>query len=181
MHNSRRLDRRLLGSIPRADWDSIAGFVVSRLTDSVIEASVRRMPPAYYSLAGDTIATLLRLRRDGLQGFAGRFYERIAEDAEVHGTAEAESIHLAFEPDGSLRIRITCGTEESPGAAWLSRRFARSETRRVLLFLGGGKDRLTVAGTPGESIKVRVYDRDRRWIPEALARGRSRSGFQADP
>ena len=180
MQNRRRMDRRLLGALTRADWDSVAGFVTGRLTDSVIEAAVRRMPPSYYAVTGDTIQALLKLRRSGLREFAARFYERIAEDAEIHGTAEDESIHLAFEPDGSLEISIANGTKEPSNTAWRTRRFTRDETRRVLVFLGGGKDRLTVTGPEDEAIKVRVYDKGRRWIPEALAKGRDRSGFRVE-
>ena len=44
--NSGWLDRRLLVGLSRATWDSVTGFVVSRLTDSVIDSAVRRMPDA---------------------------------------------------------------------------------------------------------------------------------------
>ena len=182
MHNSRMLDRRLLGTIERPTWDSIADFVATRLTDSVIAAAVRRMPPPYFAQTGAVIETTLRQRRDGLRAFAVRFYHRIAEDAEIHATTEDETVLLAFEPDGSLQVRVAKGQEDPRQSAWRIRRFDRSETGRVLVFLGGGKDRLLVTGPDDDdAIRVRVYDEGRRWIPEALAKGRSRSGFRAEP
>jgi hypothetical protein len=137
------------------------------------------MPPPYYAKAGARLETILKQRRDGLRDFTVRFYHRIAEDAGIHATAEDETIHLAFAPDGSLEIRIARGTDDPRQTAWRTRRFDRAETRRVLLFLGGGKDRLTVTGPEDEAIRVRVYDGGRRWIPDALATGRSRSDSRA--
>ena len=75
--NSRRLDRRLLPGVDRATWDSIASFVVTRLTDSVIDAAVSRMPEPYWRLSGPRLAAALKQRRDRLPGIGMEFFESL--------------------------------------------------------------------------------------------------------
>src|SRR6266702_900466 len=60
------LDRRLLVDLEKPVWDSVAKAIQGRLSDSVIDAAVRRLPPEYYAKNGATLGRALRRRRDQL-------------------------------------------------------------------------------------------------------------------
>ena len=156
--NSRSLDRRLLAGFERAAWDSTASFVVARLSDSVIEAAVRKLPAAYYQAAGARLASTLKQRRDRLREFAAKFYLQMAEHSEVHGTRQAETTHLIYNPDGGIEVRIATRVGDQEHRPWFFRRYLPAETERIDLHLGGGRDRIVVTGVPSRAIAVRVFD-----------------------
>lgn len=162
--NSRSLDRRLLAGFERAAWDSTASFVVARLSDSVIDAAVRKMPEAYYTLAGPRLSTTLKQRRDQLATFATKFYLRLAEHSEVHATKEAETTHLLYQPDGGVDVRVARRVGDQEQFPWFVRRYLAAETGRIDLHLGGGKDRIVVTGTPSRAIAVHVFDEKGRKV-----------------
>src|SRR5881392_571144 len=57
-------DRRLLQDLEKPVWDSIARTLQARLTDSVIDGAVRRLPPEYLRKNGAALTRALRRRRD---------------------------------------------------------------------------------------------------------------------
>jgi len=164
MYNSRSLDRRLLAGLDRKVWDSTAAFVVARLSDSVIDAAVRKLPQVYYGLAGAMLSTTLKQRRDQLREFATRFYLRLAEHSEVYATREAETVYLAYLPDRGIELRIATTVDDREQPPWFVRRYLAAETESIDLHLGGGKDRIVVTGTPSGAIAVHVFDEKRREV-----------------
>lgn len=72
--NSREIDRRFLASLSQEQWDSVTRFVQDRLTDSVLTAAVRRLPPRWLALSGGYLEGSLQHRRDGLAAVSRRFY-----------------------------------------------------------------------------------------------------------
>src|SRR5204863_322305 len=77
-YSGRVVDRRLLVDLERSVWDSTARALQARLTDSVIDAAVRRLPTAYYRQSGLGLVRALQRRRDRLPEMAGRFYAPLA-------------------------------------------------------------------------------------------------------
>jgi len=72
--NSRSMDQRFLGSLSREQWDSVTRLVQRRLTDSVLDQAVQRLPRPWYALSGRFLEVTLRQRRDALGGISSRFY-----------------------------------------------------------------------------------------------------------
>ena len=163
-YNSRHLDRRFLAGLDRKTWDSTAAFVAGRLTDSVIDAAVKRLPEPWYRLEGAKLATTLKRRRGRLAAFATTFYLYMAKHSEVFATMEAETAHLDYQPDGGVEVRVGSmagGREQEP---WFVRRYRPAETGRIDLHLGGGKDRVIRSGTPSRTIAVHVFDEKGREV-----------------
>lgn len=165
--NSGGLDRRLLAGLSRATWDSVTGFIVSRLSDSLIDAAVRRMPEPYWRLSGTSIAADLKQRREGLRPVAGEFYAQLARRPEVHLAAAGTTARVIYQPDGSVELQLGPDGEGLESAAWLVRRFIPGETERIELRAHGETPRVTVSGTkPGESgIEVRLFDANGKEVP----------------
>lgn len=73
---SRGLDRRLLCGVSAAAWDATAAATVRVLSDSVITASVQRLPRQWVARSA-TLAATLRARRDRLPDAARRFRQHL--------------------------------------------------------------------------------------------------------
>jgi hypothetical protein len=139
--------RMLLGPLGRPTWDSVAAAMQARLTDSVIDAAVARMPAGYQARIGNQIASDLRHRRDDLPRAVDRMFRQVREKAEVHATEEPQRIVAEWLGRDSLSVRV--GSRGS--APFLAR-----ETKRLTLFLGGGADTIEILGAPGRAPEFRV-------------------------
>ena len=152
--SGQRMDRRLLDRLELATWDSVAAALRARLSDRVIAAAVRAMPPEYYARGGPELERILRGRRDRLPEVARRFYALLAAEAEVEATDEPESAEITRLPGGE--VRVTLAPRDRPGAPFYQRTFRPGETREIRLYLHGGDDRAVVRGSARSSILVRV-------------------------
>lgn len=143
-------DQRLLIGLEKPVWDSVATWLKSRITDSVIDAAIRNMPREYYPLSADIIRKL-RSRRDLLGQAADAYYRILAHVPEIHGTDSDDQATVIREgPDVIVRLQ----TENS--TPWFERRFKPSETREIRVYLHEGNDRAVVKGSVTNSILVRV-------------------------
>src|SRR5207244_3227833 len=71
-------DRRLLVDLEKPVWDSVARTLQARLTDSVIEAAVRRLPAEYFRKSGPALTRALERRRNQLRQVSDRYYALVA-------------------------------------------------------------------------------------------------------
>ena len=148
--NARFIDRRLLVGLERPVWDSTARDLAARLTDSVIDDAVRRLPPELYAKDGSRLTRALERRRDRLPEAAERLYRLLAGVVDVHATDKGEVATAARTADGVLDLRIRRKDESGdPPDDFFHRRFSSAETKEVRLFLGGGKDTVLVSGAGG--------------------------------
>lgn len=164
-YNSRFLDRRFLSGVEWKAWDSTAAHVVSRLTDSVIDDATKRLPPAWYRIAGPRLAATLKARRDQLRSFAKTFYLHMALHPEVRGTQDAETVRLAYQEDGGVELRVSRRGEGEEPAPWFVRRYVPGETAALDLHLAGGNDRIIVTGPRTQAISITLFDEKGRTVP----------------
>ncbi|HMA43024.1 MAG TPA: BamA/TamA family outer membrane protein [Gemmatimonadales bacterium] len=137
------LDRRLLSELEQPVWDSTAAALQARLTDSVIDGAVARLPEEYRRGSGARLAQSLRLRRDRLPEAARRFYRLLAGYVDVHATDDADTADLDRRADHSV-LRLT-----AQGTTYFSRSFDPRVTKEIRLYLHGGDDRVVVRGLAG--------------------------------
>ncbi len=171
------LDRELLSSLDRAAWDSIAGFLRTRITDAVIDSAVRRLPPEYYAIDGARLRSDLTARRDGLPVAAREFYDILSQEVDVYGSDAVDDARVVRAADGSVTVTTTAG-----GTTSFSRRFVPDETREVRLYLRGGADVAQVSGSGPGDILVRVIGGggDDRLEDRSTASGGRRTLFYDD-
>jgi len=155
-YNGREQDRWLLPVLERDAWREMAAEVQAHLTDEVIEAAVRRLPPEWFAIDGPRLIADLRARRDALPETALRFYRHLAAQVDVQGTDASEEVRVTRTSNGDLDVALArLGADGAPEPAFFRRRFLRDETREVRLYLRGGDDRAVVVG-PSGPIRVRV-------------------------
>ena len=149
--NSLELDRRVLGGLEKPVWDSVAAFLVRRLTDRVIDDAVKAMPPEYLKLTPEVAATF-KARRDQIPAQADRFYRYLAGVVDLHATDATDRATVTLVDDRFVDVELRA----ERGAPYLRRRFDAMETGEIRLYLHGGDDRATVQGTGSPAIQVRV-------------------------
>ena len=157
--NGRRLDRRLLVELERPVWDSVGRVVQERLTDSVIDAAVRRMPPKHYEKSGARLARALKKRRDKISELVEEYYSLLGSYVDIHASDEAEIAYVDRVADGQVDVRIFQRDTERGAQAedpYFHRRFSRGVTREIRLFMHGADDEVRVRGDVDESIRVHV-------------------------
>ena len=149
--NAIEFDRRVLGSLEKSVWDSVATSLQQKITDGVIDNALGTLPPEY---ANDSraMASKLKVRRDGLRGEADRYYDAIWKIADIHGTDADDQATIVRSGEGIVDISIQSGNS-SP---YFSRRFVANETNEIRIYLHGGNDRATVEGNVRRSILVRI-------------------------
>jgi hypothetical protein len=140
----REVDDWLLTGLERPAFEAMGREVQSRLTDAVIEASVRRIPPEWYALDGDRLVRDLKRRRDLLPGAAVDFYARLARWVDVQGTDQDDTARLTRAADGSAVLELSRARR-----TYFNRRFLPGETEEVRLYLYGGADRFESTGPRG--------------------------------
>ncbi len=150
-YNSLELDRRLLSGLEKPVWDSIALDLHGRITNPVIIAAVRAMPPEYQALQPD-LAARLRIRRDSIPAQADRFYRFLAGVLDLHASDSADRATVFRHADGSVEVQLLDGGD----TPLLRRRFRPEETGEIRLYLHGGDDTAIIRGAAPGSIPVRI-------------------------
>ena len=149
--NAGEFDRRMLGSLDRTVWDSVATSLMERITDPVIDNAMRALPPEYASIS-PRVAAKLKARRNGLRDAADRYYHELWRVADIHGTDADDQATVVRSGEGLVDVRIQSGNS----APYFSRRFDLGETKEIRIYLHGGDDRATVEGNVRRSIPVRI-------------------------
>jgi hypothetical protein len=151
--NSAPLDRRLLGGVPRAAWDSVTRAVQARLTDAAIDSAMATLPPEWTRLEGTSLAAVVRARRDDLPRASTALYKIVTLEAEAHGTDRGDAATIERLSNGDVRVTLASA---AGGAPYYDRVFDWRETREVRVYLHGGDDRARVTGAGYEQVIVRV-------------------------
>jgi len=139
-------DRRLLVDLEKPVWDSIARTLQTRLTDSVIEAAVRRLPPEYFRKSGAALTRALERRRNHLPQISDRYYALLAGVVEINATDERDVGVIERLGGGRVSVRLSADGAATP---YYSRTFDGRETEEIRVYLHGGDDRLIVRGAAG--------------------------------
>jgi len=80
--NGRDLDRRLLSGLSWADFDSIAGDLVVRVSDAAIDSALAELPASFRGDWLELTRTALIARRDALPAQAKAYYRQLARDVD---------------------------------------------------------------------------------------------------
>ena len=149
--NAGEFDRRMLQSLDKSAWDSVANSVMQRVTDQVIDNAIAALPPEVAQKSPGLAATL-KVRRNGLRGAADRYYAELWRVADIHGTDADDEATVTRSGDGIVDVTIQSGGNPP----YVSRRFNLGETKEIRIYLHGGNDRAVVQGSAGRSIPVRI-------------------------
>lgn len=152
--HSREIDRRFLSGLDRPDWSQAAERVRDALTDAVLEAAVREMPPEMYRVGGADLLAMLTKRRDALFDEALSYYAFLAREVEIRATDAREVAEITWLDDDTVDVVIR---ERKDGVVpYFHRRFTDRDTREIRIKMWGRDDQVITKGDGRASITVRV-------------------------
>lgn len=170
----RFVDRRLLVSLDKQQWDSVVTSVTAALTDEVIERAAQNLPPEFYKLRGEWLTQALKSRRNSFKKAVDEYYSLLAEYVDVHFSDKGEFVEVKRLDDE--RVEVVAHQKKKSGEIGdeiFRRVFRADETDEVRLHLQGGDDKCVVTGTVESSIIVRVIGGggDDELVDESVVRG----------
>lgn len=127
MENGEFLDKRLLNSLTRQDFQRVATAMQAQLTDAVIAAALARLPTAVRAADGPALLAALQARRATLPAFADRFYRNLAHRVSIGGTNSEDKFEVWRSAD-SVKVEISSVKD---GGIYFHRTFHRAETKAI--------------------------------------------------
>jgi len=151
----RNIDRFFTNRLTQIDWETAATQMKQSLTDAVIEASVKGLPPEIFRISGEEMIAKLKSRRNELVDYAREYYRFIAQEVEVPGTQKKDYFEVS-EAGGYTLVRVYYNKgHQRADTPYYSRSFNPQETRELRLY---GVDENDVFDIRGKSngIKLRI-------------------------
>ncbi len=167
-------DRHFTASVTRAQWVAQAQDLKQRLTDEVIEKSLRAWPAGIYELHGDQIKGKLMRRRDALPELAGKYYDVLNRYVEVTGSDKRERFTIERLENGNTRVRTEKITKDGDYKPLFEREFEKSVTKEIRIFGFDGDDEFRLTGTSrkgGARVRVIGGGGNDRIVNESRVRG----------
>lgn len=156
--SGRFLDRKFLSFLEKGDWDTVTNFVFDKLTDSLIDYSVSRLPPAIYEKAKDELLTKLKSRRDLIKEASLEYYELVNRYIDVYCTSKSEFVEV-IRMDSRTEVSVYRRDKKSGekiGGPLRHKIFDNSLTCEIRVYLGGNDDKAVVSGQVTEGPIVRI-------------------------
>ena len=88
--NNYDVTRWLLADVEWPVFEEVARELAAQMTDAAIDEAMHQMPPEWYAIDGAQMTKDLRERRDGIVGYARKFYLHLADRVDVRGSDRAD-------------------------------------------------------------------------------------------
>lgn len=155
--NARYFDRSFLTAVPEQTWLETARDIQAKVTDEVIEKSIKTWPQEIYKLHGEEIIQKLKARRARLVDDALQHYRFLAREVDILGSNKDEQFDVERLSDGNVQVNVYAVSKEgSTGKKFYDRLFKKDETNEIRLYGQGGRDKFKIHGSVDRSILVRV-------------------------
>jgi hypothetical protein len=127
------------------------------MTDSLIEAALKKQPPEIFAFSGPKIIETLKERRKYLKAEAVQYYKFLAREVEVTGSDKKETFEVVNNDDGSVDVRVHKINDKGQREKVLyERKFLPAETREIRLFGFNNNDSFLITGSDRRKIKIRL-------------------------
>ena len=138
----RKLDRLFTNAMSQNDWIDAAELLRRSITDSVIEQSIRQLPPEIFNLSGTELIEKLKVRRNNLERYASQYYRVVAKKVEINGSEKKEYFEVKRLGKDQVSVNVfrvdSSGQKES--APWYRRIFYEADTKTISIYGFGGQD-----------------------------------------
>ncbi len=155
---ARHMDHHFLNELTLQDWLLTARDLQEKLTDKVIDSSVKAFPPEVYPISGPEIAAKLKSRRDHLPEFAKEYFLFLSHEVEVTASEKDDEININRLSDTTTQVDIYKITKKGNIKVdpYYHRLFDNRQTKEVRIYGLGGNDVWNVKGRVDKSIKFRL-------------------------
>ncbi|WP_156109417.1 hypothetical protein [Hymenobacter sp. APR13] len=160
---ARDLDRFLLQSLTRQQWQQVGQYMQASITPAAIDEATAQLPQELMPLSGNDLNRKLKQRIQELPQVLDDYYLMLAKRVDVVGSNKAEVFQVERQADGNLRVRMFDKGKDGDvpdGEPLFDRTFSPKETQEVSLYGLDGKDVFTVTGTAKNSVLLRIIGGD---------------------
>ena len=147
-------DKTFLNELDAAMWEKNIRLFQQRISDNVIRAAVKNLPPEIYAIDGKTLEEKLISRRNSLLENGMKYYEFISTTVTVLGTEEKE----LFTVSGDKKIIVTVyrSAKKNTSEKIYERTIDPDETGYIYLEGLGGDDEFLIEQTASSKIKIKI-------------------------
>lgn len=162
--NARYFDRSFLVEADRNTWIEQAKAIQTSITDEAIENAIKQLPPETFSINGEELIRVLKVRRDKMVEFAERYYEILAKTVDVVGTTEKDYFDVKRLDGGKVEVSVYPRKDgkKVKEERFYHRVFDRKETKEIRLYGLSDKDEYKINGDVQKSILVRIIAGDKK-------------------
>lgn len=158
--SGRPLDQKFLNELTLDQWLEQAKYLQLVLTDTLIESSVRLMPPQMFEISGADIISKLKSRRNHLQKYAEAYYKYLAKSVSVLGSEKTEKLEVNVLPGREVKVDVYKINKSGNiiDTPYYSRIFNAEETKEIFIYGLGKRDIISLKGERKNSIDIRIID-----------------------
>ncbi|HUM46898.1 MAG TPA: hypothetical protein PLD84_08220, partial [Chitinophagales bacterium] len=157
---SRHLDRFLLSSLDKEDWQKLAEELQQTMSDALIDSAIQQFPKSVIPLSGNTIGAKLKSRKADLQRGIMEYYALLSKNVDVVGSNKAEYFKITRMENGDVEVTMfdkDKKTNSFSGSPLYHRIFKLTETKSINLYGLDGDDVMVLDGKTTKSILVRMF------------------------
>ncbi|SEM54971.1 Surface antigen [bacterium A37T11] len=157
LYKSAFLNAHPASQLAYGDWMKAADEFRNALTDTVLEQSLKGLPPEIYPLRHDEQLAMLKSRRDGLPKAMDKYYRFVNQIVDIRASDKAELLKINSLPDSdALRVTMRKKTKKGQvGDTIMDKVYPKKLTREIRLYLGEGDDSVSI-NNPDSHIKIRI-------------------------
>jgi Omp85 superfamily domain/Calcineurin-like phosphoesterase len=153
---ARDFDRFFMNDLDEKEWKEIITDVQQKLSDSVIEKAIKKLPPEIYPLDGKTIIDKLISRRNALTQASLTYYNFISRAVNVVGSNLKEYFKVSNHGNG-LQVRVYAREPGNDTSFMMyDRIFEPSITKEIRLYGLGNDDVFDIDENATSRIKMRI-------------------------
>jgi len=151
--NTKYIDHTIFNTLTENDFVETATYLQSVMSDSLIEAAIKKWPPEVFAIEGRETISKLKVRRNKLVDVAKQYYHLVFEEMKIIGTDQKEKFIIERKDDNHTSVRVL--NEE--GEPMLDHIYDHSITKKINLFGLNNDDEFLIKGKVNKGIEINIY------------------------
>jgi hypothetical protein len=153
---ARDIDRIFMNLLTENDWKNVIDTFQQKLTNKIIDSSVRKLPPEIYGMDAATISDRLKGRRDILMKESMRYFNYLARRVNIVGSNDQEFFKVTNADSGvSVTVYKKNRRNDTTGIMY-KRTFYTGKTKELKLYGLNGNDRFEIDENVNSKMKIRL-------------------------
>ncbi|HUH19636.1 BamA/TamA family outer membrane protein [Albibacterium sp.] len=137
------------------EWMSLSREFANRVTDSVLEESVRRLPQASYEIRHNELLSDLKQRRDAIPENMEEYYRFINSIVDIRLSNKNELVKIEDANNGLRVIVNKINKEGEVKKVLMDKVYTPEFTKEIRIYLANGEDSVVV-NSKQTSMKIRI-------------------------
>jgi len=139
-----------------ATWMEVTNDFTEKITDSVLEESLKRLPESAYALRHDSLFSFLKQRRNAIPKAMDEYYRFINRIVDIKASNKKEYVVITDAPNKGLKVVMRkINKEGEVKGKLMDKTYDPEITKEIRLYLASGNDSVMV-NTKNSDIKLRI-------------------------